>query len=488
VSDALSELELYRTLLSLGSDDRPDHVLSEVLRLAVAATSARLGYVAIGTDPVAPAWWKAHGDDDPEALRARVSHTILATAAEEGEVVVSHDAGRDPRFRDQASVRQHRIEQVICAPVRGGVLYLQGRDVPLPFGARELDLVKLLVRHLPPLLHAVAQRGRWHRDPTQPYRERLEVDGLLGRSEAMARVLARVEQVAPLPVSVLVTGPSGSGKTAVAEAIHRNSPRRHRAFVAVNCASLHPDRLHADLYGAAPGAYTGQRAAREGLVEAAEGGTLFLDEVGELPMDAQAQLLTFLQDRQYRRMAETRQRQADVRVLAASAAALDDPSRFREDLYWRLAAVRLEMPALTQRIDDLPELTTALVASLSRELGCPALPVGPHAMAMLEVAPWPGNVRELRQRLLSALLWAQAVGASSVAPEHLDLGPTTPIAPESDDLRTAVDHFKRRHVERVLEATDGNRTRAAEALGVNRTYLHDLLTKWKVSDSPDTSC
>lgn len=479
-------MELYRTLLSMRAEDEPEVVLADLLRLAVAATSARLAYVAMGSDPAEPRWWSVHGDDDPDELRERVSATILRCAAAEGQVVVTSNATADPRFRDQASVRRNRIEQVVCAPVAGGLLYLQGRELPVPFGERELDLVRLLVRHLPPLLTTVAARGRWSRDPTRPFRERLDLGGLLGRSNVMARVLARVAQVAPLQVSVLITGPSGSGKTTLAQAIHRNSTRRGRPFVAVNCATLHPERLEADMFGAAPGAYSGQRSAREGLVEAAEGGTLFLDEVGELPLEAQAQLLTFLQDCTYRRMAETRTRTADVRVLSASSADLTEPSRFREDLYWRLAAVVLPMPPLADRLDDLPELTTALVAAVSRDTGCAALPVGPRAMASLEQAPWPGNVRELRQRLLSGLLWAHAAGASHIDADHLQLGGEADEPAAGDDLREAVDAFKRRHVQRVLDACDGHRTRAAEALGVNRTYLHELLAKWGVSASSDS--
>jgi len=485
MSETVSELALCRRLLDLPREQRPEQALARILELVVAATSARLAYVAMGPDPGSPRWWRAHGSADPDTLRERVSATIVRTAARDGDLVVTHDAAHDPRFREQASVRRHRIEQVVCAPFARGVLYLQGRSVPAPFGDRELDLVRVLLHHLPPILHRVEAQSRWHHDPTRPYRERLALGGLLGRSDAMAKVLARVEQVAPLDVAVLITGPSGSGKTTVARAIHDNSPRKSHPFVAVNCATLHPERLEADLFGAAAGAYTGQRSARDGLVAAATGGTLFLDEVGELAPEAQSQLLTFLQDRTYRRMGETRSRQADVRVLSASSADLMDTARFREDLYWRLAAVPMAMPSLTDRLDDLPELTTALVAEVSRDTGCPALPIGPGAMASLEQAPWPGNIRELRQRLLSALLWAHGAGASHIAAAHLQLS-EAPSIPRSSDLRTAVDAFKRRHITRVLADHDGNRTRAAEALGVNRTYLHELLAKWAVSGGADS--
>ena len=477
----LSELELYKTLLELSADDDPDVVLQQVLALAVRATSARLGYVAVGRDPTEPLWWRAVGldDDAPEQVRQRISHTILTMAQADGGLIVTSDAAADPRFAEQASVRRHRIEAVLCAPLDDGVLYLQGRtEGGVLFDDRARDLAQRLVRHLGPLVRALYQRGRWRGDPTRPYREKLDADGLLGRSPAMARVLAQVAQVAPLDVSVLVTGASGTGKSVVAQVIHDNSPRRSAPLVAVNCASLRPDRLHADLFGAARGAYTGQQGAREGLVGAAHGGTLFLDEVGELPMEAQAQLLTFLQDGTYRRMGDERTRTADIRVLAATSADLSDRQRFREDLYWRLAAVPLRMPDLSERLDDLPELSTALVARIAAETGCSALPMSPAALARLEQHTWPGNVRELRQRLLSALLWAQGVGASSIDPVHLGTHDTPDDDGSDQDLRAAVDAFKRRHIRRVLDACDGNRTRAAEALGLSRSYLHEMLARW----------
>ena len=483
----LSELELYRSMMQLAPDDDPDKVLPRVLQLAVAATSARLGFLATGDSLASPeAFWIEGHPANPEALRERVSTTVLRVAREEGELVVTHDAQVDPRFRGGTSVRRHRIEQVLCAPLPGGVFYLQGRTRPGPFAAAHVAMMRGLVRQLGPLLVAHRQRRQAGDDPTRPFRKRLAADALLGRSEAIAQVLARVAQVAPLDISVLITGPSGAGKTLLARVIHDNGRRAPAPFVSVNCASLRPDRLHADLFGAAPGAYTGQRGAREGLVGAAEGGTLFLDEVAELPPEAQAQLLTFLHDGRYRRLGEERPRQASVRVIAATSADLSDATRFREDLYWRLSAVPIHLPGLRERLDDVPLLVPALSEAIARELQLAPLPVSPAAIAELETLPWPGNIRELRQRLLSALLWAHGVGARSIRPEHLVSGRRTSPRAAATDLRSAMESFKRRHVLRVLDACGGNRTRAAEALGLHRTYLHDLLARWQVSGGSDT--
>ncbi len=251
----------------------------------------------------------------------------------------------------------------------------------------------------------------------------------------------------------------------------------------MNGAALRRDRVHADLFGAAPGAHTGQRSASEGLVGAADGGTLSLDEVGDLPAEAQAQLLTFLQDGRYRRLGENRERRADARVIAATSRDVSDRAVMREDLYWRLAGVQIEVPTLADRREDLPELATAVIGELAADLGVRARPLGPDAQAFLEGEAWPGNVRELRHRLLSALLVAEAQAAGHLGAAHF--GMAAPRAPV-ETLRGAVEAFKQRHVLRVLEACEGNKSRAAEALGMNRTYLHELLGKWAVSGGADT--
>ncbi len=208
MSRQVSELSLYRALLDLSEDDDPERVLPELLTLAVGVTGARLGYIAVGEAVRAPRWWHAVGanPEAAEALPDRVSTTILEQAVSDGQIVATVDASRDPRLRAEPSVRAQRIEQVLCAPVRGGVLYLQGRTEPAPFADEDIALLRVMVRHLAPLFARVRAQARWRRDATAKLRTVLSVADIVGRSAALAAVFERLRLVSGLNVPVLFTG------------------------------------------------------------------------------------------------------------------------------------------------------------------------------------------------------------------------------------------------------------------------------------------
>jgi DNA-binding NtrC family response regulator len=286
-------------------------------------------------------------------------------------------------------------------------------------------------------------------------------------------VLEQVAVAAPRRVPVLLLGPSGCGKSAIARVLHDSGPRAGRRFVTVDCTRLRPDRAEADLFGAVRGAYTGLDRPRDGAVASADGGTLFLDEVGELPAEAQSQLLVFLQNGAWLPMGSDRERTADVRVVAATSA---PASRLIEALYWRIAGMEIRVPSLAERRSDIPSLAAALVARAAAQEGLESLPFADSAILDLVYRDWPGNVRELERVVTRGLLWATHERRRVIERRDLAEGREPAVATAvPDDLRSAEKLWRRQHCERVLRRCDGNRSEAAKRLGISRNTLYEVL-------------
>jgi len=311
-------------------------------------------------------------------------------------------------------------------------------------------------------------------------REALEISprtafgALVGSSVAMRTVFANLEKAAPTDATVLLEGETGTGKGAVAEALHAASPRARGPFVVVDCGALTASLLESELFGHEKGAFTGADARRIGAFEEASGGTIFLDEIGELPAEMQPRLLRVLENRTVRRVGHNTQTPVDLRVVAATnrdLRSLVNDGRFRADLYYRLAVVRVHIPSLRERPDDLPEL----VSSLLRTLGASDAQVGRLTAAAvldrLRASTWQGNVRELRNYLERSLVLDDA--APLDAPLASTAGPTT--LPEA--RRRALDGFERSYLQELLRRHHGKVAAAAREAGVARVYLYRLLGK-----------
>ena len=303
---------------------------------------------------------------------------------------------------------------------------------------------------------------------------------ILGRSSAIVTLREAVARAAVTPFPVLIEGESGTGKELVARAAHRLSPRRDRRFVAVNCAALTDELVEAELFGHARGAFTGALGPRAGLIEEAHGGSLFLDEVSELSPRAQAKLLRVLQEREVRRVGENAPRAVDARVIAATnrplAAAVKDGA-FREDLLFRLAVVRLHVPPLRDRVEDVPILAHAFWRSLAAETGKRAV-LGPDAVAALCRHPWPGNVRELQNAMAALVVTAPdrgRVGARHVG-QVLAAGTGEPATPARPLHRARAD-MERSAVAGALARHGGRRTAAARELGLTRQGLSKAMKR-----------
>lgn len=309
---------------------------------------------------------------------------------------------------------------------------------------------------------------------------------LIGSSAAMQGVYKLIGQVAPTDSTVLVRGESGSGKELVAREIHRHSKRADGRFVAVNCGAIPAGLIESELFGHEKGAFTGAADRRIGRFEAAQGGTLFLDEVGDLAPETQVRLLRALQERVIERLGSERAIRLDVRVVAATHVDLEEAvrdGRFREDLYYRLNVMALELPALRERSDDIPELAESLLRRIARRLEVAAPRLTSEALDSLNRRQWPGNVRELEHALERAAVLSRG---APIAPEHLETPTRTGASDPFDELaledgfHALVRRLERRLIERALAESKGNRTDAAACLGISRRLLYDKLKQFAI--------
>jgi len=317
--------------------------------------------------------------------------------------------------------------------------------------------------------------------------------GMVGATPEMRAVERLIDKVAPSPTTVMITGESGTGKELVARAIHERSDRADGPFIQVNCGAIPENLFEAELFGYEKGAFTGAATRKPGRFELADGGTLFLDEVGELPLEMQVKLLRVLQQRQIDRVGGLHPIDVDVRIVAATNVDLDQAVKqgtFRSDLYYRLSVFPLPLPSLRERIEDIPLLVEHFLARFNTVLSKDVRRLAPDAMAVLMAHSWPGNIRELENLMERSVLLAEGdtIGASDLP--GLRGAATLPSdSEELDDLglkeyvRVHTVRLERARIQRVLEAEDGNVTRAARRLGISRKSLQTKMKEYGLRDS-----
>ncbi|MRR09003.1 tetratricopeptide repeat protein, partial [bacterium] len=428
----------------------------------------------------------AQVDLDTQTRRDAYEYSLhsLERVMEGGDLIFTNDTELDAVFRSRQSIQSNRIRSLLCAPIvfrEGalGAIYLDSRLRTNLFDAAQRKFLKAMVDILgavldgSQLLRRLDEENRDLRLRTSP-----ALSGIIGESAGMVTLTNQVQTVAPVDISVLITGETGTGKELVARSIHDLSPRRGRAFVAIDCGALPENLLEAELFGYAKGAFTDAKADKAGLFETAEGGTIFLDEIDSASKAVQARLLRVIETGRLRRVGETRERQVSVRLICATNADLDaeiGSGAFRKDLYYRIKEVRLHLPPLRERKKDIIILAEYFKRRFMVQFSRKRLRFSTEARQALLEYPWPGNVRELEHVVKSAVLLAPG---TDIAAGDLELPGGQQRNPAGGKAQR--EEREKREIIEALQVTRGNVKRAAEMLGISRSQLYREMRKYRI--------
>jgi transcriptional regulator with GAF, ATPase, and Fis domain len=421
----------------------------------------------------------------------RVSRTIAQQAMKENVAILGIDVPGSGKLRDVESLAASDVHSLLCVPLTVfqrviGCIYVDSTNASNRFHEDHLQLLAA-VAGITAVALDNARRLQWLEQENQRLTIEVTQDhSMVGEGARMKEIYQFLTRAAPTESTVLIEGESGTGKELVARALHRNSPRSNKPFVAINCAAIPETLLETDLFGHERGAFTGAGAQKKGRLEVADGGVVFLDEIGELAPPLQVKLLRVLQEREFERVGGTRPIKVDIRLVAATNRDLSEAVRsgqFRQDLYYRLAVVKVTMPPLRERKDDIPLLTRHFVQKYALRCKVKAKPVSREAMALLVNYDWPGNVRELENAVERALvLGATESVLAEDLPESL-LEHTQDSDVTEAKYHAAVKDLKKQLILDAVEQTRGNYVEAAGLLGVHPNYLHRLIRNLGLKDA-----
>jgi transcriptional regulator with GAF, ATPase, and Fis domain len=425
-----------------------------------------------------------------KAQSVTVSRTIARQVLEQGVAILGSDVPGSEELRDVASLAASHVRSLLCVPLTVfdrviGCIYLDSDSLSNRLLEDHLQLVTAIAG-----ISAVALENSRRLHWLEQENERLTVEitqdrSLVGEGARMKEVYQFLKQVASTDSTVLIEGESGTGKELAARALHRNGSRASKPFVAINCAAIPETLLESDLFGHERGAFTGAAALKKGRLEVADGGVVLLDEIGELAPALQVKLLRVLQEREFERVGGTHPIKVDIRIIAATNCNLEQAmreGRFRQDLYYRLAGLKITMPTLRERQEDIPMLVRHFVQKHAKRCKVKPRPVSPGALARLKNYDWPGNVRELENAIERALV----LGSSDMIlpedlPESLLERPPLPDMMEAR-YHAAVKELKKQLILDAVEQTQGSYAEAARILGVHPNYLHRLIRNLELKE------
>ncbi len=532
-------LKLHEVSQAITSELSLNRLLEKLMDAVLELVRAERGFVLITNPSKEKSNIMVARNMDRETVEkpeSKISHSISQEVIRTGIPILSSSALADERFLNLKSVRGLRLQSVLCVPLYSnqevlGAIYLDNRRRKHAFNEEDLQVLQtfstqaaiaitnarlneeiqkqnrelaqvnrqmeVLNQRLLQQVHERTSELKAAQDHLRRRQSELQSSGrfhgLVGRSKRMQEIFHIIDRISGTTLPVLIQGDSGTGKELIASAIHRSSPRHDQRFISENCAALAENILESELFGHIRGAFTGAVAERKGLFELAHGGTLFLDEVGDMSLAMQKKLLRVLEEGEVRRVGGKDTIQVDVRIISASnqdLKSLVNEEKFREDLYYRLNGIRINLPPLRDRKEDIPLLIQHFLELIAQESRQPVKSIGPEALRLLISYDWPGNVRELRHFLERTVLLSTGETIEErdclfdpviFQQESRAISNEILLDLEKLPLREARDVFMKHYIERIYEEHGRNVTKAARACGISRESLHRLLKKFKHS-------
>jgi transcriptional regulator with GAF, ATPase, and Fis domain len=491
---------LYRVSRALLKEGEYGELLSELLDTLIEGLGADRGFVVV----------REAGDFRAAAARnfrsealcraeESVSRSIARSVMESGKAVLIGDASMTEPYSSQPSIQQLSLRSILCAPLVASeeafaLIYLENREVTNRFTEEQRDLLDEVCALAAPRLRAAVTIRQAQRRAEALEHAHSQSDGILTADPVMEQVLQTVRQIATTDLPVLIEGETGTGKELIARAVYRHSARVKGPFVVLNCSAIPATLIGSELFGVMQGAFTGANRDRIGFVGTAHRGTLFLDEIGDLPLDQQPHLLRVLQSGEFTRLGNSRTEKVDVRFIAATNRDLESEvaaGRFRADLFFRLSAITLRLPPLRNRPHDTRLLAEHFLRTAAARFGRPVPRLTEDCLAALAAYSFPGNVRELESEMARLVALASAdvpCGADLLSDRIRKRGDGQPVVSVQGTAVApmSLQEMEMQLISSVLQHTGGNRTRAAEILGISREGLRTKLQRLQIHGEPDS--
>ena len=484
-SDSLLDA-LLRVSITINTLQELDPLLENIMDIAVEAIGAERGFILLIGDTGAPVVRIARNMSD-QTIRdvTKISNSIVFKVLKSGKMFMVYDTQSDGRHDDLKSVIVYQIRSVACVPLKIkerpiGAIYLDSINRRSGFTQTSIPFLTIFANQAAIAIENAQLYQRLQEENRQLLKQAQKANnfaGIIGNSPKMKQVFDIINSVLDSDATVLIQGESGTGKELVARAIHYHGVRRKKPYVALFCGSLPESLLESELFGHKKGSFTGAISDKKGLFEAADTGTLFLDEIGDISMNLQTQLLRVLQEGEIKKVGENNVQKVDVRIIAATNKNLQkeiEKGHFREDLYYRLNVIDINLPPLQERNEDITLLAQHFLEKFTTKYKKDIRGYSPEALETMLNYPWPGNVRELENKIEKAVVLAKG--------EIIDLGDLQPKGsktPMSLPSGITVEEMIRRFVLQTLDETGGNITHTAEQLGVSRRWVQYKQKQWK---------